>query len=103
MSIFTDNIEAILKAKGIQRKDFFAGIGVSSVTYYNWKKGSFEPQMDKVYRAADFLGVPVSDLLTQKKTAALSGDGALPREKPCIINRCRVFRVFSTLCRASRL
>lgn len=41
--------------------------GISTVTLTEWKKGTYEPKIDKLMLIADHFGVPVTVFLDAKK------------------------------------
>lgn len=79
MSILTDNIERELRNRGTLIKDFCADIGITTVAYYRWKAGKGNPTVTRMKQIADYLGMTVPELMAEKKTATLSGDGDLPQ------------------------
>lgn len=41
-------------------------IGISSVTFTDWKKGRSKPKVDKLQKIADYFGVPLEYFLDQE-------------------------------------
>ena len=75
--IFAENIERILKEKGLQKKDVAEQLGVSPAAFTKWCKGDSLPRMGKVQMLSDILGVSKSDLIDKRTTEAKPGDAVL--------------------------
>lgn len=79
MSLITDNIDAIVSQKGLDRKEFFADIGITAQAYTQWRKEQSQPRLDKIFKIAEVLGVEPAAIFSNddenKKTAAQEGDG----------------------------
>ena len=89
MSIITDNIDRLIAERGMKKGEFYAATGITAAAFSQWKLEQSKPSLDKLYAAADVLGVDISDvvsgknkmyyggtkLLEMKKTATDIGDG----------------------------
>ena len=76
MSIITDNIDRILKERGMAKKDFYAKLEITAAAYSQWRLEQSQPSITKLYTAADILGVDIADIVSSKKrTATEIGDG----------------------------
>lgn len=59
-------LESILKQKGITIYRLAKDTGISTTSFYEWKKGKYTPKQDKLQMIADYLDVTV-DFLSGKK------------------------------------
>lgn len=50
----------LLKEKGLKNKDVVQATGISPSTLSDWKRGLYEPKIDKMEKIANFLEVPAS-------------------------------------------
>ena len=80
MSIITDKIDQLLKRNGMLKKDFYAAVGISPAAYSQWKLGQSQPTLGKLQRAANVLGVDLSDIISSKTTMSY-GDTTLVEMK----------------------
>ncbi len=60
---FAHNLKRYREAKGMNKQELGARIGVSDVTVGYWESGRNEPRMGKVEQIAEILEVSVDDLL----------------------------------------
>ena len=91
MSVITDNIELILAQKKIGKYKFYDDVGISAAAFGRWKSGDNQPKMGNLQRVADYLGVPLRDLLKppaegQQKYAIPADDG---EDEPRLMNLAR--------------
>ena len=76
MSIITDNIDRILAERGMTKKEFVSQLGITAAAYSQWRLEQSQPSINKLYAAADILGVDIADIVSGKKrTATVIGDG----------------------------
>lgn len=61
--MFCDNLNALLKARGIKQKELAAEIKVTRATMSGYSTGSAFPSVDKVMQMAAVLDVPPAALL----------------------------------------
>ena len=67
--IFARNLCELLEEHEKTQADLARYIGVSSATVSDWSNGKKMPRADKVSIIANWLGVDLSELLTEKKKA----------------------------------
>lgn len=67
MSVLTDNIDLLLRMKGVGKYQFYKAVGISAAGYGKWVRGAI-PQRKNLERVAEYLGVDVATLLTQSYT-----------------------------------
>lgn len=65
MSAFTDNVEILLRIRGIGKYKFYGDVGISAASFGKWKRGINNPTMSNMERVAEYLGVDVSSLLSE--------------------------------------
>lgn len=79
-----DNINRVLKERGMTGADLSRLIGVSSGVYSQWNTGTTKPSPKRITKIAEVLNVSVDYLLTgvEKETpAAPKNDGVAASEK----------------------
>lgn len=64
--ILAENLERLIRSKGIDQKILAEKIGVSEMTASNWVRGIKYPRIDKIQALADFFNVKHSDLVTEQ-------------------------------------
>jgi len=62
---FTDNLNRLLRARGITQAELATYMEVSNTTVNNWVKGYKVPRMDKVDKLCSFFKIKRSELLEQ--------------------------------------
>ena len=67
-SVFADNLNKLMRIKGITQTDIINDLKINISTISTWCNGSRLPRMDKVQLIADYLGVSKSDLIEEKET-----------------------------------
>lgn len=72
---FTDNLNRLLRVRGITQAELATYMEVSNTTVNNWVKGYKVPRMDKVDKLCSFFKIKRSELLEQSPAPAL---GDLP-------------------------
>lgn len=65
--IFGDNLQKLIRDRGIDQKILSEIIGVSETTISNWVRGSKYPRIDKIQALANYFNVRHSDLVTEGK------------------------------------
>ena len=70
-----DNLEKILKEKGLKQSDIIKGAGISPGTLNSWKKGEYIPKEQTRKAIAYFLGISQTLLDTGKDEPKKSTDG----------------------------
>lgn len=50
-------------AKGLRDSDVAKATGIMPSTFTEWKKGKYQPKIDKLIKIANFLGVPVDTFI----------------------------------------
>lgn len=73
-TIFAQNLNHYMLAKGKARKEVAEAIGVSYYTFTDWVKGKKFPRMDKVELLAEYFGIRKSDLIERKITEETKKD-----------------------------
>ena len=61
--MFCDNLNALLKARGVRQKQLAVEVGVTKATMSGYSRGSAFPSVDKVEQMAAVLDVPPAALL----------------------------------------
>ena len=74
--MFCDNLNVLLKARGVRQKTLAAEIGITKATMSGYSTGSASPSVDKIMQMAAVLDVPPA--------ALLAGSGA-ERELICAV------------------
>ena len=69
--VFGKNLSYYLKLHGKEQKEVAAVIGVATSTFNDWVKAKKYPRIDKVEMLANYFGILKSDLIEEKKPAAL--------------------------------
>lgn len=64
-NISYENFERIAKEKNITPYRIAKETGVATSTLTSWKKGSYVPKVDKLIKIANFLGVPLNELIKE--------------------------------------
>ncbi len=59
--------EQLLDEKNETAYKVSVATGISTATLTEWKKGTYEPKIDKLMKIADHFGVPVTVFLDAKK------------------------------------
>ncbi|WP_315452386.1 helix-turn-helix transcriptional regulator [uncultured Selenomonas sp.] len=72
---FTDNLNRLLRVRGITQAELATYMEVSNTTVNNWVKGYKVPRMDKVDKLCSFFKIKRSELFEQSPALAL---GDLP-------------------------
>lgn len=82
-----NRINALLKAKGIAKMQFFKDCGITGSAMSQWKSGLTQPRHATLTRIADYLGVTVSYLLNgdDDLRAAFYGEEDLTEEEKAIL------------------
>ena len=65
MSIYK-NFERIIKEKNLTPYRIAKATGITTATMTSWKQGKYTPKMDKLQKIADYLGIDVLDLYSDK-------------------------------------
>lgn len=68
--VFAENLERVRKAKGYSRKTLADVVGVNAISFSAYERGLREPSLDKIFKLADFLEVPVTELTGNSKKVA---------------------------------
>lgn len=58
-----------MRLKGIDQKDIAAAVNVSTATVSDWCNGKKYPRVDAMQRLSDFLGVYMSDLISETRNS----------------------------------
>lgn len=67
MAVFNHNLSEIRMKRGISQKDMANSIGVAQSTYSLYEKGAREPNIDKIIKITEVLGVSADKLLGIEK------------------------------------
>ena len=65
-TVFAENIRFYLSRTGRMKKEFAEYVGVTQGSVTQWVRGTGFPQMDKLDRICEFLGVTRAELLTER-------------------------------------
>jgi transcriptional regulator with XRE-family HTH domain len=52
--------EKLKNERGITDYEVFKKTGISTATLSEWKKGTYQPKIDKIKKLADFFEVPIT-------------------------------------------
>ncbi len=66
-SVFADNLNALMREKGIGQRELARQLGVSATTVSSWCNGLKVPRMGKIETLAVFFHVEKSDLIEERK------------------------------------
>ena len=66
-NFFGENLERIRKQKGITRKQIADCVNVTELTVGKYSRGENMPPLDKVFKIAKFLNVPMADLIGENQ------------------------------------
>ena len=72
-STITFNIDVLLLQKGISKAKFYKDCNITSATYSQWNTGKTKPKLATLERVADYLGVPLTYILTK----GIAADGTM--------------------------
>ena len=64
--IFVNNLCRAMKARGVDQSNIVSALGISASTVSDWVNGKKYPRVDAMQRLADYLGVLLSDLTTER-------------------------------------
>lgn len=67
MAVFNHNLSEIRMKRGISQKDMANSIGVAQSTYSLYEKGAREPNIDKIIKITEVLGISADKLLGIEK------------------------------------
>lgn len=72
---FIQKCEALIRERGISKAEFYEACGISSSAFSQWRTGKNAPAMATVNRIAEYLKVPVGELVLDeiKKPSVLEG------------------------------
>lgn len=60
-------LEKVLNERGITMYKLAKETGISTATLSHWKQGKYEPKYDKKRAIADYLGIPVEELIEHEE------------------------------------
>lgn len=60
------NFENLLKEKNLTAYQVSKETGVATATLSEWKKGTYTPKLEKLLKIADYLGVPIEELIKEE-------------------------------------
>lgn len=69
------NYAKIRDSKGLTDYAIAKGTGISSGTFGDWKKGNYQPKIDKLKKIADFLDVPLDLIINGDESEQESDSG----------------------------
>lgn len=52
--------ERLRKEKGVTDYEVSQKTGISTATLSEWKKGTYQPKIDKIKKLAEFFGAPIT-------------------------------------------
>jgi transcriptional regulator with XRE-family HTH domain len=61
-----NTFEKLIKERGITTYRVAKSTGISSVTFCDWKHGRSKPKTDKLIKIANYLNVPLEDLVKEE-------------------------------------
>ena len=67
-AVFAKNLNHLLEARGISRKEASDSIDVSYFTFTSWCNGTKYPRIDKIEKLAEYFGVELSELVEKRET-----------------------------------
>lgn len=62
-----DKFRQIIQEKGITTYRVAKETGIANSTLSDWKNGRSTPKADKLLKIANYLGIPVEELIVEKK------------------------------------
>lgn len=80
--VFVKNLQNCMSARGVDQSDIVSALGISPSTVSDWATGKKYPRVDSMQRLADFLGVLISDLTSEKSLLHSKLDPALGSDTP---------------------
>lgn len=84
--VFSRNLSAKIKEKGVTQRELAKILGVSEPTVHDWVKGKFYPRINKIEALARYFGCDKSDLIEERQP---SHTRITPQEVGDIIRRRR--------------
>lgn len=70
----------LLQQKNLRAADVSKGTGISSGFFSDWKKGKYEPKLDKLQKIADFLEVPISYFTDEDISVVATKTKKIPKD-----------------------
>lgn len=77
----------LLSEKGLKAADVTRATGIKSPVFSEWKKGKSKPNVEKMIKIANFLGVSVEYLMTGKETETEREPVLRPKDERDIAKR----------------
>lgn len=60
------NFESLLKEKNLTAYQVSKETGVATATLSEWKKGTYTPKLEKLMKIAEYLDVPLEELIKEE-------------------------------------
>lgn len=57
----------IIDSRGITTYMVSKATGISQSTFSDWKRGRYQPKLNKLIKIADYLGVSINELIGRKE------------------------------------
>lgn len=80
--VFVKNLQTYMNTRGVDQSDIVSALGVSPSTVSDWATGKKYPRVDSMQRLADYLGVLISDLTSEKSILHSMFDSSLGSDIP---------------------
>lgn len=85
MSTFSENINYLRKAKGLNQSDMPDILGIQRSTWANYENGATEPPIDTILKISRYFGISLDDLMLKKldsdKYQSFVDEGTPPYEE----------------------
>lgn len=79
-SEFVEQIEQVLKEKGIKKGDFYKACGISSANMSLWRYDKHYPLLETVNRVNEYLGTTLKFTMAENEKPAPTDGGGLDAE-----------------------
>lgn len=85
MSTFSENINYLRKAKGLNQSDMPDILGIQRSTWANYENGATEPPIETIIKISRYFGISLDDLMLKKldsdKYQSIVDEGTPPYEE----------------------
>lgn len=93
--------EQLAQQKGVSAYKISKATGVSQSIFSNWKKGKYIPSAKNLQKIADYLGVPMEELISDQPKdyqKVVTGNKWTPKKKMTItVNKSKLLEVMDKL------
>lgn len=89
MNTTYDNYAEIRSRMGLRDSDVSKATGISTATLSEWKKGRYQPKLDKLAKIAQFLNVNIEAITQGVKTEQAAGAVVHSKEMKLLIEAAK--------------